>query len=160
MVLDQEVAILARIPELRGFEPDALRLLAFAATRKAFQAGELLFDAGEPADGAIAVLSGSIVLLSAAAPERQTMLETGDLLDEMAMYVETERAAMARAVQPTTVMALTRDMVRRVLVEFPASAAAVRDGLSGRLDHLSEEIGEVGKRLQSLDDDAPETASS
>lgn len=152
MSLDQDVAILARMPALHGFEPDALRLLAFAATHATLQPGDLLFDVGEVAEGAVAILSGRVILADLALDVRAEA-RPGDLLDEMAMYVDTERAVRAEAAEATTVMVLSRDMVRRVLVEFPASAAAVRDSLSGRLDRLSGEIGEIGQRLGKLDGD-------
>ncbi|GHE54824.1 hypothetical protein GCM10019059_12670 [Camelimonas fluminis] len=150
MSLDQDVAVLARMPALRGFEPDALRLLAFAATHATFQPGDLLFEAGAVAEGAVAILSGRVILADLALDIRAEA-GPGDLLDEMAMYVDTERAVRAEAVETATVMVLPRDMVRRVLVEFPASAAAVRDSLSGRLDQLSDEIGQIGQRLGKLD---------
>jgi len=150
MSLDQDVAILARMPALRNFEPDALRLLAFAATHATFQPGAVLFEAGEMAQGAVAVLSGRVILADGG-PDIRTEAGPGDLLDEMAMYVDTERTVRAEAAETVTVMVLTRDMVRRVLVEFPASAAAVRDALSDRLDRLSGEIGRIGQRLARLD---------
>lgn len=152
MSLDGDVEILARIEALRGIEPDALRLLAFAAPREIFEPGELLFERGQPAAGAFVILSGRIAVTDAAFPDRQTMVEEGGLLDEMAMYIETERAATAQAVHQATTMSLTRDIVRRVLMEFPASAMAVRDRLSGQLNNLSAEIGEVGKRLREVDE--------
>lgn len=151
MSLDQEVAILARMPALEGFEPDALRLLAFAARRIDYRVGALLFDMGEPADGAIAILSGRVGLVNEALESRRSV-GAGDLLDEMAMYVDTERLERAEAIEPTVIITLTRDIVRRVLVEFPGSAAEIRNRLSGRLDRLSHEIGQVAERLVKLDE--------
>lgn len=153
MSLDRDVEILARIPALAGFEPDALRLLAFVARRAAYQPGEQLYDTGDRADGAIAILSGGVAIVDVSAPDQKSLVSTGALIDEMAMYVATERVGRATATEPTSVFELTREMIKRVLVEFPGSAERVRDVLSGRLNHLSGEIGQVGRRLAALDAD-------
>lgn len=149
MSLDNDVEVLSRIHALAGFEPDALRLLAFAANRMTYQVGEKLYDAGDRAAGAIAVLSGQLSVINIAIPEK-SIVDAGQLIDEMAMYVELERAGAAYAAELTSIFELTREMVVRVLMEFPGSALRVRDNVSSRLSHLSAELGIIGQRLKAI----------
>ncbi|GGC51502.1 Crp/Fnr family transcriptional regulator [Chelatococcus reniformis] len=149
MSLDDDIDLLTNVPTLALFEPDALRLLAFAAQGVHVDSGEVLFRRGAPSDGAYVVRTGSIAL-TAQADGAAFLAGTGTLIDELAMFVEVDRDADAVAREPSEVIYLSRELVRRVLREFPSSAVAVRDGVARRLSELTRELADVGDRLQRL----------
>jgi CRP-like cAMP-binding protein len=73
------------------------------------------------------------------------------LLGETAMLVETTRAATAVAREPSSVMKLTREVVLRVLSEFPDSALALRRVIAERLRDVTGELGRVRIALMAID---------
>ncbi|MFC0284453.1 Crp/Fnr family transcriptional regulator [Camelimonas abortus] len=151
MSLDHDAETIARAPELAGFEADALRLIAFAAPRRTFPAGARIFSFGEPAQGALLVARGRIMLTQPGESGPDLAVSAGAVIDDMAMFVGTVRAADATAVEDTDVIILDRAIIRRVLTEFPRSAAAVRDAVSARLNRMSAELAGVGRKLAALD---------
>lgn len=153
MSLDHEVALLARCPALRSYEADALRLVAFAAERLSWQKGEVLFRPGDVAKGAIVVLDGQLQRHTGDSAGPMD-LGPGEVIDEMAMYIDCERVEEVVALRTASGMLLSRDMIRRVLLEFPQSASAVRRDVAARLDHLSGELATVGERLSAIDEAA------
>lgn len=151
MSLDHDVETIARAAELAGFEADALRLIAFAAPRRTFAAGQHVFSCGDAAPGAMLITSGEILLSLPGEPDWVARVLAGGVIDDMAMFVDAVRAHDAVAASPTTALLLDREIIRRVLVEFPQSAIFVRRGLAERLDRLSAELAQVGRTLSATE---------
>ena len=74
----------------------------------------------------------------------------GTLLGELALFSAVERPATAMAREPTQVMKLSRAVMRRVLTEFPGSAAAIANAISVRLNAFQQEIDGVGRDLRAI----------
>ena len=62
MSLSDDIRNLTRIPLFAEFEPEALRLIAFAGETRILRAGDVLFRRGEVSDCGYIVLTGSIAL--------------------------------------------------------------------------------------------------
>lgn len=152
MALEDDIGVLARVPTLALLERDALRLLAFAAQSRILLGGDVLFRKGDPADGGYVITAGTIALdanddgSSAGYIARQ-----GALIGEIALFAETTRPATATAPGPASVMKLSRELMIRVLREFPDSAIALRSEIKMRLSGLSGELGRVGEGLVAID---------
>jgi CRP-like cAMP-binding protein len=152
MALNDDIHVLAQVPSLALLDREALRLLAFAGQTRILIAGDVLFRKGDVADGAYVITSGSVALDARddGTPAAYVVGE-GTLLGETAMLVETTRAATAVAREPSSVMKLTREVVLRVLSEFPDSALALRRVIAERLRDVTGELGRVRIALMAID---------
>jgi CRP-like cAMP-binding protein len=64
----------------------------------------------------------------------------GVLLGELALVTETKRPVTATALEPSTVMRITRSLFRKVLEGFPEAAVLMRDQLTERANEAADEL--------------------
>jgi CRP-like cAMP-binding protein len=156
MALEDDIALFERHRLLRAMEHEALRLIAFAADRRTYRAGDVLGRKGEPAESAFVIESGEVSLDEGEASSQGHVAGhvagAGALIGEKALISETTRPATITARAPTVVRILRRETMRRVLAEFPASAAAVHRALSEDLAKLTGRLADVRTRLDMLGD--------
>jgi CRP-like cAMP-binding protein len=151
MKLQGDLATLQQQPLLGLMETEALRLLAFSAESRILRAGDLLFRRGDRSDGGYLVVSGSIALSITDAGPAAQIIGAGGLIGEMALFTALERPATALAREPSQILKLPLTIMRRVLVEFPDSAARLAAAISQRLSTLSGEMASVGTALRAID---------
>lgn len=141
MALDVKVAAITKLALFAGFEPEALRLMAFAAQPIKFSAGETVFRSGESLDGGFLILSGALKLGSQSIDEGDTRtVGPGMLIGERALMTTTRNLYTATAQEDTTVLKISRHLVRRVLEEFPASAAAMQKAATRAMENVGADI--------------------
>ena len=143
MSLEADVRIMARTHPFDLLPHEALQLLVFSCAKTALKAGETLFVESEPADAAYFVLSGAITLMSHDARRR---VEAGALIGETALLTDLLRRSTARAVDDTVTLRIPGDVFRRVLSEFPQSAARIHAAASARARDLVEQLEAVRAR--------------
>ena len=148
MSLDTTVELLARVPPMHRLEREALRLIAFSADQRRLRAGDVLFRKGEASHGAALVLSGAIALdpVGDGSPAT-TIVLPGSLIGEMALIAKTEHQAQALARENSEVLVISRLLFRRVLTEYPDSAAVIRRDYAERLASMSQHLARVSARL-------------
>lgn len=151
MKLQGDLATLQQQPLLGLMETEALRLLAFSAESRILRAGDLLFRRGDPSDGGYLVVSGSIALSLTDTGQAEQVIGSGGLIGEMALFTVIERPATALARAPSQVLKLPLSIMRRVLVEFPDSAARLAGAISQRLNAISGELSGVRTALRAID---------
>ena len=151
MKLQGDLATLQQQPLLALMETEALRLLAFSAESRILRAGDILFRRGDASDGGYLVVSGSIALSLSETGQATQIIGTGGLIGEMALFTVVERPATAMAREPSQVLKLPLAIMRRVLVEFPDSAARLAGAISQRLSDVSREISGVRTALRAID---------
>lgn len=153
MALEHDIAILARVPMMAFLDREALRLLAFASQTRALAVGDILFRKGEAADAAYVVTAGAITLETGEdnAPNAYVARE-GALIGGTALITPTARAATAVAREPASVMKLSRDLMLRVLQEFPDSAIKLKEDFAQRLSGLAGELAGVREALVTIDE--------
>lgn len=147
MGLDDDIAILAAAPLFGSMNRDAQRLLCFAAERRSLALGDTLFERDQPSDGGFVVLSGSIDLAARVPGGPVVSAGRSALIGRHALLVGGKRPTTASAAQASEVMRITPALMRRVLVEFPEAAAAIRDTLADDLAALNRDLAEVGTRF-------------
>ncbi|MEO5374581.1 MAG: cyclic nucleotide-binding domain-containing protein [Alphaproteobacteria bacterium] len=78
-------------------------------------AGQRLFHEGEPGDRAYLVMSGRIEISKKTRDDEVilAMVGRGEIVGEMALIDDMPRMATARAVEPTTLVIVTRESFRR-----------------------------------------------
>ena len=152
MALEDDIAILTRAPLLGLMGRDALRLIAFAGEQRGLDTGEVLFRKGERTDGGYVVTRGLIVLDAAGSGSEPAFLAyPGALIGQTALFVRAGRRATAIARESSGVLRISPTLMRRVLEEFPAGAAAIHAAMAGDLDMLSRGLDGVRRRLEAID---------
>ena len=143
MSLEANVRMMARTHPFDLLPHEALQLLVFSCAKKVLKAGETLFVESEPADAAYVVLSGAINLMS---HDSRRRVEAGALIGETALLTDLLRRSTARAVDDTVTRRIPGDVFRRVLSEFPQSAARIHAVASARARDLVEQLEAVRAR--------------
>jgi CRP-like cAMP-binding protein len=78
-----------------------------------------------------------------------TVVETGTLVGETAMIVETLRPSAAVALEPTVVLRIPRGVFLRTLEGEPGAAVALRDMLANRLTSTLDDLDVVRPRFEA-----------
>jgi CRP-like cAMP-binding protein len=73
------------------------------------------------------------------------------LLGEVALFTESQRMATATALEPSTVLLISRPLFLKMLDSFPESARKLRDAFAGRLDQSTQEICDLRAVLDSYE---------
>jgi CRP-like cAMP-binding protein len=153
MGLEDDIGVLARNPTLAALEPEALRLIAFAAETKTLRAGDVLFRRDEISNDGFVVLSGSVAIdPSGLGAATARIVRPPGLIGDIALLTQTRRPATAIAREPTSVLRISRQLFHRVLDEFPGSAEKLRQALAGRLLQFTAELSSVRRNRMKAED--------
>lgn len=146
MSIEDDVALLARVPTLKLLGTAALQVLAIGAEHRDYAVGEKLFRFGDVADGGFVVRRGSF-RISADGVQRETIAGPGTLIGELALLVEMRRPATATAIEYSSVVRLSRSLYQRVLESHPDAARRVRDDLAARTNEAASAIANITTKL-------------
>ena len=134
MSVEDDISFLERIPSFGLLGRPALRILAMGAESREFQRGDVLFHVGEEADCGYVVQKGSLALqVGTADPsDQEVIVGPGALLGELALVIDTVRPATAKAIEPLTVIRISRSLFLKMLDGFPDAARRLRDYVASR----------------------------
>ena len=153
MSVEDDIACLEAVATLRLLGRDALRMLAIGCESRELDGGEVLFRAGDLADCGYVIQDGSFQLEPASGARSGnralpvTIAGAGMLLGELALIIEIRRPVTAIAVEPATVMRISRSLFRKTLEGFPDAAERLRDYFAERARDTAEEISHVRRAL-------------
>jgi CRP-like cAMP-binding protein len=147
MSIEDDIALLERVPTLRLLGTDALRVLAIGSEQREFERGELLFTVGEDADAGFVVQRGSFRVSMDDGSGYEIVVGPGTLIGELALVVPMERPSTALSLDRSTVIRIPRSLFQRVLDSDPAAARRLRDELANRASQIASDILLVGARL-------------
>jgi CRP-like cAMP-binding protein len=148
MTIEDDIAFFERVPTLNLLGRAALRILAIGAESRFVHAGDVLFYAGDTADSAYVIQEGSFGLVPRDEGE-EIVAGRGTLLGELAMITPTRRLATATALEPSTVIRISRGLFLKMLEGYPETALKLRDALSARTDQWTREMENVRTTLKS-----------
>jgi CRP-like cAMP-binding protein len=150
MTLDNDIALLRRVPLFADLPTEEIRLLAFSAVRLDLAADQVLFREGARANSGYVIAAGGIRLT--VGPKRRVVAncETGALIGELALLVETRRPATATATVASQVLELDRKLIVRMLSEYPQVAVKWHEILSERLLSTVSDLGKVRGVLKEI----------
>ncbi|MDB5616397.1 cyclic nucleotide-binding domain-containing protein [Tardiphaga sp.] len=147
MSIDDDVALLERVPTLRLLGDTALRVLAIGSEQLEFSRGSVLFRAGDDSDCGFIVMRGSFRISLDDGTGYETTAGTGALIGELALLVAMPRPSTAVAQEFSTVIRITRSVFQRVLESDPAAARRLRDDMATRVSQLASDVMLVGSKL-------------
>ncbi|MEH2564733.1 MULTISPECIES: cyclic nucleotide-binding domain-containing protein [unclassified Bradyrhizobium] len=144
MSIEDDVALLERVPTLRLLGNTALRMLAIGSEQRDFARGDRLFNAGDDADAGYIVQRGAFRVEDGGA---EIIAGPGALIGELALIVAMRRPSTAIAIEHSTVLRVARSLFQRVLESDPAAARRLRDELATRTSQLASDILMAGAKL-------------
>ena len=146
MSIEDDVALLERVPTLHLLGTTALRMLAIGSEQRDFARGDILFNAGDDADAGYVVQRGAFRVEDGGA---EIIAGPGDLIGELALVVAMRRPSTAIAIENSSVIRVARSLFQRVLESDPAAARRLRDELATRTSQLASDILMAGAKLST-----------
>jgi len=166
---DGHRALLARTDFFADASPDVLAAICAAGRELHLIRGDVLFQENDLADDLYVVVRGRVAIAIAnPIDHRETvvsLMEPGDLFGEMAMLDDGPRSAMARALEPSTVLSVPYEPVLAAFRNDPRMLWGVTRLLAQRLRVMDEALadsvfldvtGRTAKRLLELSEGAEE----
>src|ERR1700710_613938 len=147
MSIEDDVALLERVPTLRLLGREALRVLAIGSEHREFARGDTLFRLGDDADAGYVVQRGAFRITLEDGSSAETIAGPGTLVGETAWIVPMQRPATAISLEFSTVIRRARTMFSRVLESDPAAARRLRDDLAERTSQIASDILMAGTTL-------------
>ncbi|HKH00843.1 MAG TPA: cyclic nucleotide-binding domain-containing protein [Bradyrhizobium sp.] len=145
MSIEDDVALLERIPTLRLLGTTAMRMLAIGSEQRDLASGDVLFRAGDDADAGFIVQRGALRIADGAGAE--VIAGPGSLIGELALITAMQRPSSATAVEYSSVIRITRSLFQRVLESDPAAARRLRDELANRTSQIANDMLVAGAKL-------------
>jgi CRP-like cAMP-binding protein len=141
MSLEDDIALLARVPTLALLGREVLRILAIGAESRYVHDGDELFHEGDAADAAYLVQEGSFRIVSEhAGGVEPVSAKPGSLLGDLVLVVETVWPASAVAAEPSAVMRIPRKLFLKTLEGYPDAASRLRDVIAARCEQTMREV--------------------
>jgi CRP-like cAMP-binding protein len=147
MSIEDDVALLERVPTLRLLGTTALRMLAIGSEQRDLARGDRLFHAGDDADAGFIVQRGAFRIEDDTGTE--VVAGPGALLGELALVVAMKRPSTAIAVDHSSVIRIARSLFQRVLESDPVAARRLRDEFATRTSQIASDILTAGGKLST-----------
>jgi CRP-like cAMP-binding protein len=145
MSIDDDVALLERVPTLQLLGTAALRMLAIGSEQRNVARGDVLFSEGEDADAGFIVQRGAFRLEDGGGAE--IVAGPGALIGELALVVAMHRPSTATAMEHSSVIRVARSLFQRVLESDPAAARRLRDEFASRTSQIASDLLMAGAKL-------------
>jgi CRP-like cAMP-binding protein len=145
MSIEDDVALLERVPTLRLLGTTSLRMLAIGSEQRDFARGDVLFNSGDDADAGYIVQRGAFRIEDGGGVE--IIAGPGALIGELALVVAMPRPSTAIALEHSSVIRVARSLFQRVLESDPAAARRLRDEFANRTSQIASEILMAGAKL-------------
>ena len=147
MSIEDDLALLERVPTLRLLGTTSLRMLAIGSEQRDFARGDVLFNAGEDADAGYIVQHGAFRVEDGSGVE--IVAGPGALIGELALVVAMPRPSTAIAVEHSSVIRVARSLFQRVLESDAEAARRLRDEFANRTSQIASEILMAGAKLST-----------
>jgi|SRR6516164_3543563 CRP-like cAMP-binding protein len=147
MSIEDDVALLERVPTLRLLGSASLRMLAIGSEQRSVAGGDTLFKQGDDADCGYVVQRGALRIEDDSGAE--VTAGSGALLGELALVVAMRRPSTATALENSTVIRIARSLFQRVLESDPEAARRLRDEFAIRSSQIASDILMAGAKLST-----------
>lgn len=140
--LNDDVAMLRKVPLFESVDPAKLKLVAYTANQVLFDDGELVFSQGSNGTSAYLIVRGNADILSESGGQQVVVakLGTNALFGEISAFCDVPRTASVRAVGQLTVLELKRENLMELIGEFPDVAVEVIRELARRLAATTSDL--------------------
>ena len=149
MSIEDDVALLERVPTLRLLGMTALRMLAIGSEQRNVAQGDFLFRAGDEADAGFVVQRGSFKVSFEDESRAEIVAAPGALIGELALIMAMRRPSTALALENSSVIRVNRSLFQRVLESDPEAARRLRDEFAHRTSQITSDILMAGAKLST-----------
>lgn len=145
--LNDDVAMLRKVPLFESVDPAKLKLIAYTANQVLFDDGELVFSQGSNGTSAYLIVRGDADIVSESGGQQVVVakLGTNALFGEISAFCDVPRTAAVRAVGQLTVLELKRENLMELIGEFPDVAVEVIRELARRLARTTSDLANERK---------------
>jgi CRP-like cAMP-binding protein len=147
MSIEDDVALLERVPTLRLLGTASLRMLAIGSEQRDVARDDRLFQIGDDADSGFIVQYGAFQISLEDGSGTEIVAGPGTLIGELALVVAMQRPATAIALEHSSVIRIARSLFQRVLESDPAAARRLRDEFASRTSQIASDIVMAGAKL-------------
>lgn len=154
MTIEDDIAFMEVVPTLRMLGRTALRIIAIGAESRYVHQGEVLFSNGEPTDCGFIVQEGAFHIDSGSRALGEFVAGPGTLLGELALIAETKRPATATAVEPSTVIRISRSLFLKMLEGYPEAAQVLREQILSRVHQSLGQMSDIRAMLDISESEA------
>jgi CRP-like cAMP-binding protein len=147
MSIEDDVALLERVPTLKLLGSASLRMLAIGSEQRDFSHGDVLFNVGDEADAGFVVQRGAFRIDDGVSAE--IVAGPTALIGELALVVAMKRPSTAIAIDNSSVIRIPRGLFARVLESDPAAARRLRDEFATRTSQIASDILMAGAKLST-----------
>lgn len=163
--------ILAQTRLFGDLDDDVLERMAERCAERSYKRGQLVFHQGDPGDWLFVMVEGLVKVLVPSPEGGEIGLVTlapPATFGELAVIDGGPRSASAEALEPTTVLVLTRATVVELLRDHPQLAEALLKALGGIVRRVTDQAadlvfldlhGRVAKLLTALADERADEAA-
>ena len=150
MALDDDIRLIGSVGFFEGLTTEQLRLLAFGAESMRLSAGRELYREGAAADGAFIIAAGEMDLTTLKGNRLVTLksLGPGAILSDVALIAPTRRATGAMARTDCELLRIGRTLFRRILTEYPETAALLQERFARELKDLADQVARLEARFR------------
>lgn len=143
--LNDDVAMLRKVPLFESVDPAKLKLVAYTANQVMFDDGELVFSQGSNGTSAYLIVGGNADILSESGGQQVVVAKLGNnaLFGEISAFCDVPRTASVRAEGQLTVLELKRENLMELIGEFPDVAVEVIRELARRLAATTSDLANV-----------------
>lgn len=142
MGLNDEVAVLSKIPIFSRIAPAQLKLIAFASRRVTFSKGQDICRQGEAGDCAYVFISGQADVLVETTRGRRKIssVQSHQIVGEAAILADVPRTATVRAAGEVVALRIEKDVLIRIMRDFPDVAVEITRLLAWRLHNTTLQL--------------------
>jgi CRP-like cAMP-binding protein len=145
MSIEDDVALLERVPTLQLLGTAALRMLAIGSEQRDVARGDTLFSAGDDADAGFIVQRGAFRIEDGGGAA--IVAGPGALIGELALITAMKRPSTALALEHSSVIRIARSLFQRVLESDPTAARRLRDEFASRTSQIASDMLMAGAKL-------------
>jgi CRP-like cAMP-binding protein len=144
--LERTASILGGTELFSHLDAGLLHRLGERAISRRFRRGQLIFGEGDPGDSLFLVVDGLVkVFVTSDEGEEMVLihLRSGDTFGELALIDGQPRSASAQALEATTVLVVTREVLLDLMRAFPPLAESLLTSLGALVRRLTEQTADL-----------------
>jgi len=141
----QVADFLRKVTLFQDLDDRSINAIANAVVEQSYSPGQIIMREGDSGVGACIIRSGRVEVLQKRGGSDVKLAEMGpgDFIGEMALLDEFPRSATVRAIEPTTVLGLTRWHFRGILESHPQIALGILPVLTKRIRAAEKQAAEA-----------------
>lgn len=141
--------ILRAVSYFSALSDSELALVAQTANSHGYDAGQIILLEGEPCEGLYIVESGWLKAVKIGLDGREQVLQTlssGDVFNAISVFTDAPNQATVTAIETSRVWIVRREVLLKMLDQYPMLARQIIKDFAGRVMHLIRMVEDLSLR--------------